>query len=319
MGLLVATRLWTMELTSGGRLLPWLGPAVRGALAWAVKDGVCRWPPAQRDTQYKTCAACQHLQACPYGVTFEAQPPGQSGPSGMADSQRAITVRPPFPAPQQGRPGDRLALCVTFLGQEAAAAAEPIGEILAKPGRTFALGSDRVGFRLSPHPPEENAPGAMQQLEPGDFPPSPDACAGRIPAVRVDLTTPLFLKEERGRQQKARAVLQPTFGQLVRAGLRTIGRAFAAFGDGLEGRVDFAALKTLAGSVPTQAAFWQPFRQQHRSFRRGQSYDLLGVTGGAVFGPVPLCFVPWLVWGGRLGVGEHRVSGAGCWQVTLLA
>lgn len=134
MGLVVATRVWTMELTSAGRLVPWLGPAIRGALAWAVKDAVCRWPVRQRDTHYKTCRGCQHLQACPYG-----------------------------------------------------------------------------------------------------------------------------------------------------------------------------------------AAFWEPFRQRHRSNRRGQSYDLVGVSGGAVFGPVPLCLVPWLLWGGRLGVGEHRVCGAGCWQVTLLA
>jgi|GEM_PF-5393667 len=28
--------------------------------------------------------------------------------------------------------------------------------------------------------------------------------------------------------------------------------------------------------------------------------------------------LPWLVWGERLGVGNHRVAGAGCWQITLL-
>jgi len=321
MGLLVATRLWTMELSSGGRLLAWLGPAIRGALAWAVKDGVCRWPRAQRDSQYKTCQGCEHLQACPYGATFEAQlPVGQAAPSGMADGQRAITIRPPFPAPEYGQPGDRLAVCMTFLGPRAAAAADSIGEILAAPERPFALGSDEVGFRLAPHPARQEAAGAMHEIEPEDLPPSPEAYPGRLPAVRVELSAPLFLKQEPGRGQKARAVLEPTCGQLIRASLRTLGRAFSAFGGGgLEGRVDFAALKTLAESIPTQAAFWQPFRQRHRSNRRGQSYDLLGVSGGAVFGPVPLGLVPWLVWGGRLGVGEHRVSGAGCWQVTLLA
>lgn len=29
--------------------------------------------------------------------------------------------------------------------------------------------------------------------------------------------------------------------------------------------------------------------------------------------------VPWLLWGGRLGVGEHRICGAGCWEVICLA
>lgn len=57
----------------GGRLVAWLDPAIRGALAWAVKDGVCRWPLPQCDTQFKTCQGCEHLQACPYGATFEAE------------------------------------------------------------------------------------------------------------------------------------------------------------------------------------------------------------------------------------------------------
>ena len=117
----------------------------------------------------------------------------------MADAQRAITIRPPFPAPEYGRPGDRLALCMTFLGQRAVEAAEAIGGILVEPGRHLALGSDRVGFRLWPHPADGNAPGAMQPLEPEDLPSSPAACPGRLPALRVDLTTPLFLKEEPGR------------------------------------------------------------------------------------------------------------------------
>ncbi len=321
MSLLVATRLWNVELTGSGRLLPWLGPAIRGALAWAVKDGVCRWPLPDRDADWKTCRGCEHLAACVYGMTFEAEPlPGRSEPSGMADAQRAITIRPPFPAPQYGQPGDRMALCATFLGQRAAGAAEMIEKVLTESSRSFALGSDRVGFRLALHPAQQSAAGLTYQIEPEDLPASPQSAPGRLPAVRVNLCTPLFLKQEPGRGQKARAVLAPTFGQLVRASLRTVGRALAAFGGGgLEGRVDFAALKTLAESVPTQAAFWQPFRQRHRSNRRGQSYELLGVSGGAVFGPVPLCLVPWLVWGGRLGVGEHRVAGAGCWQVVVLA
>ncbi len=322
MGLVVVTRLWTMELTSGGRLLTWLGPAIRGTLAWAVKEAVCRWPPMERNTRYKKCHSCPYVSSCPYGVTFEAEPVGgrTSGPSGMADAQRAITLRPPFPVPERGLPGDQLALCGTFLGQRAAAVADSIERIVLDASRTFALGSDHVGFRLSPYPGERDIPGAMQHITLENLPASPTACPGQVPAVRLDLTTPLFLKESAEPGRKARAVLKPTFGQLLRASLRTVGRAFAAFGDGgLNDRVDFAALKTLAESVPTQASFWEPFTQRHCSNRSGQRYDLIGVIGGAVFGPVPLCLIPWLLWGGRLGVGEHRVTGAGCWELTLLA
>lgn len=309
-----------MELIGEGRLRPWLGPAIRGALAWAVKEAVCRWPPLERDDRYKTCRGCQYLGDCAYGSTFEAEGTLSEGaPSGMADGQRAITIRPPFPVPEYGRLGDRLTLCATFLGERAAAAAEVINRALLESDRAFELGMDRVGFRLSAYLTEKDAPGALQQIEPEHLPASPEDCRGYVPAVRLDLITPLFLKEEPVEGGKARAVLKPTLGQLVRGCLRTVGRAFAAFGKGLDGRVDFAGLKKSAEAVPTQAAFWQPFRQRHHSTRQRQRYDLVGVTGGAVFGRVPLCLLPWLVWGGRLGIGEHRVTGAGCWEVTLLA
>jgi len=277
MGLLVTSRVWTMELTSEGRLRRWLGPAIRGTLAWAVKEEVCLWPVDRRRTQHKTCRGCEHLQVCPYGVTFESElPPGRAAPSGMADGQRAITIRPPFPAPEYGWAGDRLGLCATFLGTHAAGTVRAIEEILTRPGRALALGSDRVGFRLAPHPAQEHAGGATQQIECADLPPSPRACAGRLPAVRVDLIAPLFLKEA-ARGTKARAVRAPSFAQLVRASLRTVGRAFAAFGDNsLERRVDFAALKAAAEQVATAMAWWEPFCQRHPATGAGRAMNWWG-------------------------------------------
>jgi len=305
-----------MECLSSGRLLPWLGPAIRGVVARAFKDRVCRFaePP-------KTCRNCSFSLDCPYGLTFESElPPNRSAPSGMSDSQRAISIRPPFPVAESARPGDKFSLCITLLGERAAAAAVALGEILENPRSAFALGSERVIVRFyRSHVPEDEHT-LVHELRAEDLPPSSADCRGQVSSLQLDLISPLFLKEEAARGHKARPVLQPTLGHLVRASLRTVGRAFASFGDGpLEGRVDFAALKALAERIPTQKPFWEPFRQGHRSNRREQCYDLVGTNGGAIFAAVPLCLIPWLIWGGQFGVGEHRVAGAGCWKIKLSA
>lgn len=320
MGLPIVTESGTIELIGGGRLLAWLGPALRGTLAWAVKQTFCRWAPAERDTHYRTRKPCPHVAQCVYGCTFESEPLNpSSNPSGMADGQRSITLRPFFPTPEHGEPGVRTPLWITFVGERAIAAAEPIRRLLAQPGRTFALGEDRVEFRLIARSAGSRFSTAVGRLEPEDLPGGPEDAPGRLPSVGVELLGPLFLKEEgTGSRDAKRPVFEPTFGQLLRASLRTVGRALAEIEPGrLDGRVDFAALKARAESVPAWACSWRRFEQRHRSNRRGQAYLVRGVVGSAVYRDVPRCLVPRLVWGGRLGVGEHRVAGAGAWRVRL--
>ena len=137
-----------------------------------------------------------------------------------------------------------------------------------------------------------------------------------LPWVRLELTSPLFLKEG-ALGQEGRPVRNPGFGHLLRASLRVVGRAFAVFSEeSLEEQVDFAGLKAAAERVSTETAAWETFHQSHHS-RRGRSrYELAGLIGSAVFSDVPVQMLPWLVWGGRLGVGEHRVAGAGTWRLV---
>ncbi len=304
------------ETDQRGRLLTWLGPAICGTLAWAVKEAVCRWPPAQRDSQYQTCRGYPHAANCPYGSAFETELGAkESGPYGLSDGQRAITIRPPFSAPQYAHPGDRLILCWTFLGQQAAAASEAIAEILAAPQCPLALGSDRIAFRLSPHGTDADAPGARQEVEPWDLPPSPRSCPGRVPAVRVDLTTPLFLKETRAESDKARAYIRATAARefenrgasvcRIRWRLGRAGRFRGPEGARRNHPHPCGLLATLPPAIPQQPT---PSELRPGGRDRGSGLRL-----------VPLCLIPWMVWGGRLGIGEHRVAGAGCWQVTLLA
>ena len=53
-----------LRMLGSGALLPWLGPALRGALAMTLKNMECRHPPTVRDTQYQYCKGC----ALPRGV-----------------------------------------------------------------------------------------------------------------------------------------------------------------------------------------------------------------------------------------------------------
>ncbi len=318
--LLVETRFLQMRFLDSGRLLPWLGPALRGTVARHLKNRVCFWPPAEREARWKCCKGCPKQPDCPYGITFETAPaPSAANRSGMNDGQRAVALAPYFPVESPAHDGDTVQVRLTLVGRRAIAVADQVVAVLTAENTQFALGTDRAPFVIESQMPQPGWPVGCRILSASAFAASADALELRIPWLRIDLMSPLFLKESRGEGKKSRAVFNPRFAHLFRACLRTVGRAFVTLGSGsLEQSVDFAALKAAAERVNTQAASWKPFRQRHFSSRRGQRYALEGVVGSAVFADVPAALLPWLVWGGRIGVGEHRVAGAGCWQITIL-
>lgn len=310
----VETHWLRMRFSSSGQLLPWLGPALRGVASRHVKARVCHWPLAVQNGRWKFCKGCPRQNDCAYGVTFESATPG--APRGMGDGQRAITLAPDFPVKAHGRTGDIVPVRMTLIGQRAIEVGSGVAAALTAPGQRFFLGRERAEFSLQK---QATSPTARHTLSTVDLCPSPEVPCGRIPLVQLELLSPLFLKESRGAGQRSRKLRAPSFAHLFRASLRTVGQAFAAFGSApLESMVDFPALKAAAELVPTVSESWSEFRQPHWSHRRGQGYDLLGVVGGAVFADVPAGLLSWLAWGGRLGVGEHRVAGAGCWRMRIL-
>ena len=133
---------------------------------------------------------------------------------------------------------------------------------MAEAGRNKGFGQDEVAFQVE----QESLPSwpaGQVILRAEDLARQYDASLGTLPCVRLELTSPLFLKE--GAQgQEGRPVRNPDFGHLLRASLRVVGRAFAVFGEGsLEQQVDFAGLKAAAERVSTQTASWEAFRQSH--------------------------------------------------------
>jgi hypothetical protein len=298
-----------LRLTAPGRLVPWLGPALRGLAARRFKRRVCIFPPAEQETTWRYCKGCPHQAVCPYGQTVEPDPPsGAAVVAGQDDAVRPLVIAPAFPAPEVGVPGTELRVRVSFAGEAAARHADEFWAAVADAGRDPGAGldPDRTTFEVWPPPPPE-PPARWLTAE---LPLVPETPAGPVASVEVHLTSPLFLRQSGG------LVENPTFGDLLRASLRTVGRLCAYHGRGVPDQA-FRALKEAAEAVTTRGAAFERFRQRKWSNRSQQAATLSGVVGKATYGPVPRGLVPWLTWGGRLHVGVNRVAGAGGWQVLV--
>src|SRR3954454_10757327 len=94
----------TLRFTRPGRLLPWLGLALRGLLARPFKERVCVHPPAEREQRWVHCRGCPHMSDCPYGQTLEPDPPpGAAIFQGQEQAARPLVLSLPFPMPAQVR------------------------------------------------------------------------------------------------------------------------------------------------------------------------------------------------------------------------
>ncbi len=150
MDLPVEIQFLQMEFASRGRRLPWLGPALRGMVARAVKNRFCRWPVPERDNRWKSCRGCPHMDGCPYGLTFEPDPPRDRNVlRTVADGQRAISLSPCFPVKEESCPGDVVQVRMVLLGRRAIDAGPEVIRVLTHPTQRFTLGSDQaeVAFR----------------------------------------------------------------------------------------------------------------------------------------------------------------------------
>ena len=311
--LLVLETSRALRLLRPGRLRPWLGSALRGLAARRFKARVCAFSPEIQDGARKYCRGCPYIAECPYGRTVEPDPPaGTHVPLGLADAARPLVIAAGFPVALDGVVGGEVPVRVLFIGRTAANHADEFWSALAESGRDpeAGLGSDHVTFEVTlPEPPDAGAEWHRVEL-----PTDPTADLGPPVRVRVEMTGPLVLMTDRG--DGKRPELHPTFADLFRAGLRTLGTLFRLYGTPLPDEA-FRALKDLSAEVPTLHADYQTFRQTKSSSRSGDRIEIEGVVGKAVFGPVPIVLVPWLRWAGRLHVGTHRVAGAGGWQVCL--
>jgi hypothetical protein len=293
-----------LRIARGGRLIPWLGPALRGLAGGRLRARVCRQPVGEQFGKWERCRGCPLMPGCAYGETVEPDPPmGIHLASGWESTSRPLVVAPSYPAPDAGRVGDRIPVRVLFIGRGAAGHAEAFWDALRVGGADpmLGLGEDQVLFDILPLNDTTNANRAEEVTLPTD----PAALPGFIPWVRVILTSPLVLNAG-GDGGKKLLIERPT--------LRVLGPLFRCYGNTLPEPV-FAAVKQLAEPVPTLQTRFGVVGQTKSSHRTGDRYSVRGVIGSAEYGPVPISLLPWLEWAGRLHVGTHRVAGAGGWRV----
>ena len=310
----IERRSFELELRSPGRLVPWLGPALRGITALRFRAAQCRQPQAEWTDRWRHCRGCPHLPACGYGIAFEPEAlaagssdqlpalPDAAG-GGRIDAIRSLVMAPEFPAPVAGQTGSRIPVVLTSIGGTASATIDGIVAAMAAAGRHDGLGPNRVRFAIVGHesPSEEIRVDAA--CLPRVSPASP-----RLPRVTIRLQGPLFLRERESGHR--RQILNPDFRALVRSAVRIIHEFLPA------AAIDSPAeWEDLASGVAKVAADLRPFRQERASRRTFQRFEASGVCGWCTFADVPACFLPWLVLAGMLHIGGHRIAGAGGWTV----
>lgn len=296
-----------IRLARSGRLQPWLGPAIRGLTGGRLKAMTCRHSVAEQVTQWIHCTGCPLQVGCAYGQTMEPDPPsGLRLPPGQEQTTRPIVFDPYFPLTEMAEVGDTFPLRIIFIGQNAMEHWEDVWESLRIGGADLGLGlgEDHLPFDVL----EQNEPDQREVVQL----PLLATEEEDITEVEVELTSPLFLNQRQS--DKRMPVFDPTFADLLRAGLRTLGPLHKLYGQALPEEV-FARIKTAAEQVPTVSVHLSQFQQQKWSHRSRERFVLHGVVGQWRFGPVPRWLVPWLEWAGRLHVGTHRVAGAGGWRV----
>ena len=292
-----------LRLRNEGRLLPWLGMALRGLTAQHFKDSVCVHPPDVRQTLWRRCHGCPEMAACPYGPLYEPDlPPDRQARKGCESVIRPLALAPFFPIAGHAVGGREVPVSLTVVGEQGGRV-EALLEALREAGASSGLG-EGVRFDLLRDEEERG------ELRPCDLPATADALPGVLPRVGVGLTAPLFLKAG-GRVLRE----PPELADIVRSAVGAVLDLMAMYGEAV--RVDIRGLVDAARGGRLVDHCFEPFEQGRQATRSERSYEMYGIQGGGVWEDVPMALLPWLVWGGRLHVGEYRVAGAGGWRIVL--
>jgi len=305
------------QFATPGKLKPWLGNAVRGMVLQRLRESYCLLSPEERAWRSSTtknkeehyCTGCLRNAECLYGRVYEPDRQIIDGTvrKGMRQGLRGMTISTEYPLRGKATPGDEFVIKLLAIGEASRRLVRPTLEALAYEGRTSGLGPDHVRVAFE----NEDIFTHTWQLVADDLP--TNLSKGKVPWLRINLESPLFLKD-RGRSSMQR----PELGMLLRESVRTVRRALSelvtpAIELDFDPRELFSACDTI---YCEQEAFTQ-FRQSRTSARQNARWKTKGWTGWAIYRDVPLSVLPWLAWGGRMGVGDSRNCGAGLWHLVL--
>lgn len=221
---------------------------------------------------------------------------------------RAVVLSPSIVPGDPGWDGS-LPFEVLLVGEAAIAQRRAILGSLAEAGNFRGFGVEGVPFELV-----DLLPPVSGKLTPACLPTFPVAAEGAVERLTLRLNSPLFL----GRvtmEPEFDPFDRPRFIDLFKAAMRSLQSLFAWHAQPLD--ADFEALLFAAEQVTCECQAFATFRQSRVSRRMRGTYELRGVLGAAVYRDVPWSLIPWMHWGGRFHVGQHRVCGAGGWSLEL--
>ncbi|GAB6186690.1 hypothetical protein [Thermopirellula anaerolimosa] len=292
----------SLRATTAGKLIAWIGPALRGLTAGRLKVMTCRVldadgnPPAY-------CRGCRHHDECPYGRLYE--PLAREDES---EAFRPLVLSPYYPAPDRVEPGDEIRVRMLLLGDRACRDGPAVIGALADVGRKPGLGPDGIRFIA------QQLAFSEGRLAPEDLPTHARQWPGVYPRVVIGLNTPLILRR-RDADGRRNTVSHPSLGDLFTAAKIVLCRAFAQEGRPLQADLD--DLQAAADRVECREDYYQTFRQIKWSGRTRQRFEVQGCVGGAAYKNVPASLIPWLYWAGLFHAAGHRVAGGGGWRVIL--
>lgn len=320
----VRVRWQPLQVLNSGQLVPWLGPALRGLVLQPMRDQLCQLNDQERqerraalprpDTE-NYCLGCMKNASCQYGRVFEPDRLIIAGrvSKGMREGLRGVSIAPAFPVRCDASRGDSFLLRLMGIGSISAPMMELTTEAIDALGSTVGLGPSHVKVRLL----RAEAQVRTWQLDHRTLPRT--VTRDTVPWLKIVLETPLFLKgpSANGRRFTGRRQEPPTLAILLRESIRTVRRALDEYSNAQPMEFDPGELLQAAAATRQDQQDWEIFEQSRISARQQSRWQPSGWVGSVTYSDVPLALIPWLIWGGRLGIGDARNCGAGLWHTVL--
>jgi hypothetical protein len=327
---------FSLKALNDGRIQPWYATSVRGLALKPLRDLYCELMEGKVTGRYAEldvledasssqdhyCNGCLKNDRCDYGSVFEPDLSiKQSGSSirGFNQGLRGITFATPIVPTDTGwaniSTGQELPLRLLAIGHKSNSLLALIAQTLSQCGRASGLwGRPTVLFDVD-----------AQAGHSDDWSLSPDSLpttllGNQTATMRVELHSPFCLKRrsDDGRRHFDRRLTVPSFHDLLSNSVRTVRRAIVEYHDGA-----YLARRTLDSFVE-RAKFIEAVRNDLRAFsqdrssrRRNASHLQIGCLGTIEYSNVPIEYLPWLAWAGRLGIGDSRNCGAGLFHVEV--
>jgi len=309
----VAIATWPICLKQTAGVSDWLGTAIRGALTLPLRKKMCllgvdglgpTQHPNDPRPDWRYCAGCNQMNACQFGRVFEPdlRQLNREHHKGNHQGLRLLTfasVKPTIDSPSIEQ-----TVRVAAVGEHAIGMFDDIDFLLRLLGRS-GIGPDHVPFSTGKKRID------FLELDVSEFSlPLKTKCRS---VTDIELTTqsPLLA-------QKSWLRSPPSFSSLAMASIRTVSRAIREVGSQSLAGIDFKLLKQYTELVAEVDAAWSKNDYRRSSNRQGTKWRMNGWIGSAHYKAVPDLLIPWLEWGGRLGIGDSRNCGAGIWQIQIV-